>query len=249
MGTRGSFPGGKAVGGVKLTIHIRLVPRSRMHGAVSPLPITSSWRGAKHRDKFTFTYIYTYARSFQCTADWHCKPHSRYQITKVDRKAKFSVRGNSFHVLCRCRCPTRVSPQAGRSPTLAPDAACEGAAPHPPRLRTRTTGNSHSRGPYSALTSRAVSAGAAAVAAPGEYATLSNIRCSTRGRRMNISILVALFIYLSSIFTSFFPLFVSVSFLVLLLSSLVPFYVYLLFIITGHNHPCECDAHVSFNIM
>jgi hypothetical protein len=92
-----------------------------------------------------------------------------------------------------------VSPQAGRSPTLARGAACEGAAPRPattpPRLLTRTTGNnnsnssssnsnnssnnsSSSRRPQdsnsnnSAPTSRAVFVGAAVVAAHGEYCTL-----------------------------------------------------------------------------
>jgi hypothetical protein len=36
---------------------LRLVLRSRKRGAISPLPNTSSWRGAqlKHRDNFTFT--------------------------------------------------------------------------------------------------------------------------------------------------------------------------------------------------
>jgi len=32
--------------GVNLTTHLHLVPRSRMHGAIPPLPNTSSWRGA-----------------------------------------------------------------------------------------------------------------------------------------------------------------------------------------------------------
>jgi hypothetical protein len=37
--------------------HLNLVPQSRMHRAVPPLPHTPSWRGAqlKHRDNFTFT--------------------------------------------------------------------------------------------------------------------------------------------------------------------------------------------------
>jgi hypothetical protein len=37
MGTRGSFPGGKAAG-VWSFIHLHLVPRSRMRGGVPPLP-------------------------------------------------------------------------------------------------------------------------------------------------------------------------------------------------------------------
>jgi len=31
---------------VKLTTHFHLVPRLRIHGAIPPLPNTSSWRGA-----------------------------------------------------------------------------------------------------------------------------------------------------------------------------------------------------------
>jgi hypothetical protein len=36
--TRGSFPAGKAAEGVKLIIHLRLVPRSRIRGTIPPLP-------------------------------------------------------------------------------------------------------------------------------------------------------------------------------------------------------------------
>jgi hypothetical protein len=46
MGTGGYFPGGKAAGGVKLTTHLHLVPRSRKHGAIHPLPHKSSCRTA-----------------------------------------------------------------------------------------------------------------------------------------------------------------------------------------------------------
>jgi hypothetical protein len=40
---------------VKLTSDLHLVPRSRIRGAIPPLPNTPSWRGAqlKHRDNFT----------------------------------------------------------------------------------------------------------------------------------------------------------------------------------------------------
>jgi hypothetical protein len=46
MGNGGSFPGGNAARGMKLTTHLHLVQRSRMRGAIPPLPNTSSWRGA-----------------------------------------------------------------------------------------------------------------------------------------------------------------------------------------------------------
>jgi hypothetical protein len=37
-GYQGLFPWGQGVGGVKLTPHLHLVPRSRKHGAILPLP-------------------------------------------------------------------------------------------------------------------------------------------------------------------------------------------------------------------
>jgi hypothetical protein len=46
MGAGGSFPGSKAAGGVKLTTHVQLLPRSRIRGFLHPLPHTSSWRSA-----------------------------------------------------------------------------------------------------------------------------------------------------------------------------------------------------------
>jgi hypothetical protein len=57
-GYQGLVPWRQSGRGVKLTTHLHLVPRSRIHGAIPPLSNTSSWRGAqlKHRD-FTFTFI------------------------------------------------------------------------------------------------------------------------------------------------------------------------------------------------
>jgi hypothetical protein len=38
MGTRGSFPGGKAGWGLKLTIHLHLVPRSKNEWSYTSIP-------------------------------------------------------------------------------------------------------------------------------------------------------------------------------------------------------------------
>jgi hypothetical protein len=59
--TRGSFPGGKATGGVKPTTHLHLVPKSRMHGAITPLPlyVFMEWCLVKHRDNYVLPPIYT----------------------------------------------------------------------------------------------------------------------------------------------------------------------------------------------
>jgi hypothetical protein len=52
IGTRCSLPGE-----VKLTTRLHLALRSRMHGAIPPLPHMPSWRGAqlKHRDNCNCT--------------------------------------------------------------------------------------------------------------------------------------------------------------------------------------------------
>jgi hypothetical protein len=61
MGTGGSFPRGRAAGGVELTAHLQLLPKSRKYGSIYPLPHTPSWRSVllvKHGDNFTF-YLFT----------------------------------------------------------------------------------------------------------------------------------------------------------------------------------------------
>jgi len=46
MGIRGLFPWAQSSLGMKLTTHLDLMPRLRLHGAVLPLLHTSSWYGA-----------------------------------------------------------------------------------------------------------------------------------------------------------------------------------------------------------
>jgi hypothetical protein len=66
IGTACSFWGeGGGITGVKLATHFQLVPRSKKHGSIHPLPHTPSWHSAelvKHRDNFTllFTFIFCY---------------------------------------------------------------------------------------------------------------------------------------------------------------------------------------------
>jgi hypothetical protein len=82
MGTRGSFPGGKAAGVAKLTTHLHLVPKLRMHRAIPPLPQYASMEWClvkkKHRDNFTFyatglmtdnypTFSAKHSSTLQCT--------------------------------------------------------------------------------------------------------------------------------------------------------------------------------------
>jgi hypothetical protein len=48
--------------GVKLTAHLHLLLRSRMRGAILPVPlyVFVAWWLVKHRDNFTFTFMHTY---------------------------------------------------------------------------------------------------------------------------------------------------------------------------------------------
>jgi hypothetical protein len=50
-----------------MTTHLHLVPRSRMRGAIPPLPqfVFMAWCLVKHRDNFTFT-LTSYAVLFTC---------------------------------------------------------------------------------------------------------------------------------------------------------------------------------------
>jgi hypothetical protein len=71
MGTRGSFPRG-----VKLTTHLHPVPRSRMHGAIPPLPHMSTWHSSqskkKHRDNFTSYLLLFISISTAVICDMTC---------------------------------------------------------------------------------------------------------------------------------------------------------------------------------
>jgi hypothetical protein len=66
---------------VKLTIHFYIAPRSRIRGAIPPLPNTPSWRGAylKHRDNFTFTRFIPIANTFKDG----CEGGGGLKVTKI----------------------------------------------------------------------------------------------------------------------------------------------------------------------
>jgi hypothetical protein len=65
MGTRGSYPGGKAAGGVEVPIHLHLGPRARMRGDLHRLSQYAFvvWCSEKHRDSFTFTNMISHAEA------------------------------------------------------------------------------------------------------------------------------------------------------------------------------------------
>jgi hypothetical protein len=56
------LPWGKSSRVLKLTTHLKLVPRSRMRGAIPSHPGTPSWRGAhwkkKYKDRFTLNFVF-----------------------------------------------------------------------------------------------------------------------------------------------------------------------------------------------
>jgi hypothetical protein len=60
MGSKGSFPGAKVAGVVKLTTHLHLVPRSRMHEAVPPLPNMPPWHGSQLKKAQGQFYLFTF---------------------------------------------------------------------------------------------------------------------------------------------------------------------------------------------
>jgi len=62
MGKRDLFLGGKAAMSyvMKLTIHLHLMLRSRMHGAIPPLPKMPSWHGTQSTGQlYLYLYLYT----------------------------------------------------------------------------------------------------------------------------------------------------------------------------------------------
>jgi hypothetical protein len=64
MGSRGSFPGGKAAGAQSWPLTSNYCRGRRMSGAIFPLPNTPSWRGDQLKTQgqlyFTFTFKYYY---------------------------------------------------------------------------------------------------------------------------------------------------------------------------------------------
>jgi hypothetical protein len=76
MGIRDSVSVGKATKGMKLTTHLHLVLRSRMHGVIPPLPQYAfmAWCSVKekHRDNFTF-YLLPFNRQRTSFNDSHEK--------------------------------------------------------------------------------------------------------------------------------------------------------------------------------
>jgi hypothetical protein len=66
MGSKGSFLGGKAAGGVKLTTHLHLVPRSNNAWSYTSTPQYAfmAWCLVKHRDNFAFTFTLLFAKCY-----------------------------------------------------------------------------------------------------------------------------------------------------------------------------------------
>jgi hypothetical protein len=65
---------------VKLTNYLHIVPRSKMLGAIPPLPqyIFMAWCLVKHREKFTFTFTFTFTFIFfPCFNFLFCTEKSR----------------------------------------------------------------------------------------------------------------------------------------------------------------------------
>jgi hypothetical protein len=84
-GYQGLFPWRQSCRSVELSIHLHVVLRSRMLGAIFPLPNTPSWRRAqlkKHRDNFTFIFTFTFTFTFilRIIERLHLKGNRSYRI-------------------------------------------------------------------------------------------------------------------------------------------------------------------------
>jgi hypothetical protein len=75
-GFQGPFPWGQSGWGVKLTTHLHLVPRSRIRGAIPPLPNTPSRRGAKLNNGDNFTFNILPCMAAVCFYSLRCRFHT-----------------------------------------------------------------------------------------------------------------------------------------------------------------------------
>jgi hypothetical protein len=84
--------------GVKLTTHLHLVPRSRVGGAIPPLPqyIFMAWCLVKHRNNFTFTlpHIVQYTADLTSWIDLYALFHHVIGLPDVPEMSL---------VVCSCR--------------------------------------------------------------------------------------------------------------------------------------------------
>jgi hypothetical protein len=75
-GYRGLFPRRQSGWGVKLTIHLQLVPRSRIRGSIHPLPYTCSWHSAYLVQSYLTVLIY---KSNFCYKSW-CAHNNNFHL-------------------------------------------------------------------------------------------------------------------------------------------------------------------------
>jgi hypothetical protein len=111
MGTRGSFPGGKAVSAWSWPMTSIYCRGQRMRGAILPLPqyVPMAWCLVEHRDNFTFIFL---EDGEQFLNRRNTTPHMSVSISSVLRNTSNKFR--SFHggsvssdaVQCCGRIPT-----------------------------------------------------------------------------------------------------------------------------------------------
>jgi hypothetical protein len=70
----GALSVGESGWGVKLTTHLHLVPKSRMSGAIPPLPqlVFMMWCLVKHRDNFACIFTFTFTLTVFCLSPLSC---------------------------------------------------------------------------------------------------------------------------------------------------------------------------------
>jgi hypothetical protein len=80
MSTRGSFHRDKAGWGAKMATQVLIVPRLNMHGAIRPLPHTSSWRGAL---LFTISFVIHSRTKYVITPEYKAIVWATASIVKL----------------------------------------------------------------------------------------------------------------------------------------------------------------------
>jgi hypothetical protein len=87
MGARGSFPGAKASEASKLTTHLHLVPRSRMRGAITPLPQQAFMALCSVKEKAQWQlYFYLYL-IIGIHLEWRKKEHKLHNSRRDETGA------------------------------------------------------------------------------------------------------------------------------------------------------------------
>jgi hypothetical protein len=97
MGTRGSFPEGKAAGGVKLTTHLHLVPRSKNEWSYTSTPqyALMAWFSVKAQGQL-YLYLFFDSGAESFLRSWQLLSWSK-KFTAFHGTVSFNVTFARYH--------------------------------------------------------------------------------------------------------------------------------------------------------